>query len=192
MLVFSACVCRFDPDVRARACCPGKVDIAGSLKSESGSDLGRIEDVDLDNGIISVKRASWEGREQTPKTRNAVRKIGIDAVVVHYLRQQIGQRTIGYVFQCRNGTPLRENNVLKRELHPLLKELGIQKCGLHAFRHGRVSFLVENDVPLPMIRLWIGHGSDRMVARYTHASKRFHANVIAGLPSIANMQTEAA
>ena len=152
----------------------------------------RIEDVDLDNGIISVKRASWEGREQTPKTRNAVRKIGIDAVVVHYLRQQIGQRTIGYVFQCRNGTPLRENNMLKRELHPLLKELGIQKCGLHAFRHGRVSFLVENDVPLPMIRLWIGHGSDRMVARYTHASKKFHANVIAGLPSIANMQTEAA
>jgi hypothetical protein len=29
----------------------------------------------------------------------------------------------------------------------------IQKCGLHAFRHGRVSFLVENNVPLPVIFL---------------------------------------
>jgi hypothetical protein len=52
--------------------------------------------------------------------------------------------------------------------------------------------LVENNVPLPMIRLWIGHGSDRMVQRYTHARPEFHANVISKLPTIANMQTEAA
>ena len=152
----------------------------------------RIEDVDVRNGIISVRRSSWEGTEQTPKTRNAVRKIGIDAVVVQNLRQQIGQRKIGYVFQARNGNPLREGNVLKRHLHPILEGLKMPKCGLHAFRHGRVSFLVENNVPLPMIRLWIGHGSDRMVQRYTHARPEFHANVIAKLPSIANVQTHAA
>lgn len=152
----------------------------------------RIEDVDLQRGIISVRRSSWEGSEQTPKTRNAVRKIGIDAVVVQALRQQIGQRKIGYVFSARNGNPLREGNVLRRYLHPVLKKLGIPKCGLHAFRHGRVSFLVENNVPLPMIRLWIGHGSDRMVQRYTHARPEFHANVISKLPTIANVQTEAA
>jgi integrase len=64
--------------------------------------------------------------------------------------------------------------------------------GLHAFRHGRMSFLVENNVSLPMIRLWMGHGSDRMVRRYTHARPEFHANEIAKLPSIANMQTKAA
>ena len=152
----------------------------------------RIEDVDLQRGIISVRRSSWEGSEQTPKTRNAVRKIGIDAVVVQMLRQQIGQRKIGYVFSARNGNPLREGNILKRHLHPILKRLGIPRCGMHAFRHGRVSFLVENNVPLPMIRLWIGHGSDRMVQRYTHARPEFHANVISKLPTIANMQTEAA
>jgi hypothetical protein len=50
----------------------------------------------------------------------------------------------------------------------------------------RVSFLVENNVPLPMIRLWIGHGSDRMV----HARPEFHANEIAKLPSIANMASD--
>jgi integrase len=155
----------------------------------------RVEDVDLDKGIISVRRAAWEGREQTPKTKNAVRKIGIDAEVVRILRQHIGQRRFGHVFQTRNGSPLRESNILHRELHPILKKLGIPKCGLHAFRHGRVSFLVENNVPLPMIRLWIGHGSDKMVQRYTHARPEFHAHVIASLPSIANsanMKTEAA
>ncbi len=155
----------------------------------------RVEDVDLDSGIISVRRAAWEGREQTPKTKNAVRKIGIDAEVVRILREHLGQRKFGYVFQARNGSPLRESNILRRELHPILKELKLPKCGCHAFRHGRVSFLVENNVPLPMIRLWIGHGSDKMVQRYTHARPEFHAHIIASLPSIANianMKTEAA
>jgi integrase len=152
----------------------------------------RVDDVDLDKGIISVRRSAWEGSEQTPKTKNALRKIGIDGELVRILRRHIGQRRFGYVFQARNGSPLRESNILRRELHPILNRLKIPKCGLHAFRHGRVSFLVENNVPLSMIRLWIGHGSDKMVARYTHARPEFHANVIASLPSIANMQTEAA
>ena len=40
----------------------------------------RIEDVELRNGIISVKRSSWEGTKRTPKTRNTVRKMGFDVV----------------------------------------------------------------------------------------------------------------
>jgi hypothetical protein len=34
--------------------------------------------------------------------------------------------------------------------------------------------------------------SDKMVQRYTYARPEFHANEIAKLPSIANMQTKAA
>lgn len=112
----------------------------------------RVEDVDLDRGIISVRRSAWEGSEQTPKTKNAVRKIGIDAELVRMLREHIGQRRFGYVFQARNGSPLRESNVLRRWLHPILKKLKLPKCGLHAFRHGRVSFLASDDSP--MDRSW--------------------------------------
>jgi hypothetical protein len=36
----------------------------------------------------------------------------------------------------------------------------------------------------------LGHGSDRMVQRYTHARPEFHANEIAKLPSIANMASD--
>ena len=150
----------------------------------------RIEDVDLKNGIISVRRSSWEGGEQAPKTRNAVRKIGNDAELVRILREPIGQKKIGYVFQTRNGNPLRQGNILKRHLHPVLKQLGIAKCGLHAFRHGRVSFLVENNVPLPMIRLWIRHDSGRMVQRDTYARPEYHANGLAKLSSIAIMASD--
>jgi hypothetical protein len=45
----------------------------------SSRDCGlRVVDVDLNGSIISVRRSAWEGGEQTPKTKNAVRKIGID------------------------------------------------------------------------------------------------------------------
>jgi integrase len=111
----------------------------------------RVEDVDLNGSIISVRRSAWEGGEQTPKTKNAVRKIGIDAELVSILREHMAQRKIGVVLRAKNENPLRESNILRRQLHPVLKRLGIPKCGLHAFRHGRVSFLVENNVSLPMI-----------------------------------------
>jgi hypothetical protein len=82
----------------------------------------RIQDVDLQKGIVSIKRSSWEGGEQTPKRPNATRKVGIDVDVVRILGQQIGQRKIGYVFSARNGNPLREGSILKRRLHPVLKK----------------------------------------------------------------------
>jgi len=100
------------------------------------------------------------------------------------LRDYLGSRTTGYVFATRNERPLRTNNTVKRHLWPALDKLGIPRCGLQAFRHGRVSFLVEHSVPMPTIRAWIGHGCDRMVEHYTHSRAEFHAGVLAKLPSM--------
>ena len=136
---------------------------------------------EIDGEIVRVltEKFSWEQHRATS---------ALQAILARCIRVKIR----GTVKVCRDPRDdmfleCAALNVLKRHLHPLLKELGIQKCGLHAFRHGRVSFLVEHNVPLPMIRLWIGHGSDKMVARYTHARPEFHANEIAKLPSIANI-----
>jgi hypothetical protein len=57
-------------------------------------------------------------------------------------------KTEGLLFPAKNGKPLRNNNVLRRQLHPLLAKIGIAKGGMHGFRHGRVWFLVENDTPV--------------------------------------------
>ena len=68
----------------------------------------------------------------SPKTRNAVREIDIDSGLADILRQHIGVKNAGRVFEARNGSPISGNNILKRVLHPLLKKLGIPKAGLHA------------------------------------------------------------
>lgn len=48
--------------------------------------LNPREDLDLDNGVIYVRRSVWRGHELTPKTENGVRPIDIDPVMVETLR----------------------------------------------------------------------------------------------------------
>ena len=148
-----------------------------------------VQDVDLNGGIIHVRRSVWEGARQAPKTRNAYRKVGIDAGLVTILKAYLGDRKSGYLFPTRNGTPLRLGNVVKRALHPILDEMKIPRSGMHAFRHGRVSFLVENNVPIVTIKAWIGHGSEVMIERYTHSRPEFHQSVLMRLPAIVAPQS---
>jgi hypothetical protein len=44
--------------------------------------------------------------------------------------------TASFVFHSRNGSPLRETNVLADGLHAVLKNLRLKRAGMHAFRHG--------------------------------------------------------
>jgi integrase len=82
------------------------------------------------------------------------------------LKDYLNGRQEGLVFSSKNGKPLRNNNVLRRRLHPILQELSIREGGMHGFRHGRVSFVGENNTPVEVIKAWIGHGSERMVRLY--------------------------
>jgi hypothetical protein len=94
-------------------------------------------DLDLDNCVIYVRRGVWNGRELSPKTRNAVREIDIDPSLAETLRQHVRDKKAGRAFEARNGSPISGNNILKLVLHPVRKRLGIPKAGLHAFRtHG--------------------------------------------------------
>ena len=71
----------------------------------SSRDCGlRVEDVDLNGSIISVRRSAWEGGEQTPKTKNAVRKIGIDAELVSILREHMANGRLTLCFGLRMKT----------------------------------------------------------------------------------------
>ena len=83
-----------------------------------------VDDLDLDNCVIYVRRGVWNGQELSPKTRNAVREIDIDPGLAELLSQHVGDKKAGRVFEARNGSPISGNNVLKRVLHPLLKRLG--------------------------------------------------------------------
>lgn len=125
-------------------------------------------------GIVCVRRSVFDGRENTTKSDKS-RYAPIDASVMAEIDKHLAGRTTGYVFQTRNGTPLRLSNLLEDSLHPILDELGIPRTGMHAFRRGRISEWVYSGVKRQVIRDWAGHGSDKLVDLYTKKMWEYHS-----------------
>lgn len=132
----------------------------------------RVSDLDLDAHKIYTRRSIYKGQEVSVKTRKGYRVTHIDPVLAEMLKQHLAGRTSGLVFQTTHGTPYSTNNV-RRKLHSILQELKLPKGGLHAFRHGRVSFLRANRVPDDLIMEWIGHSNLRVTSNYTHFTEEF-------------------
>jgi integrase len=157
--------------------------------AETGARAGElygleVADIDFARSIIHVRRSVWEGQKQSTKSRNANRAIDVQPCLITMLKDYLNERQEGLVFSSKNGKPLRNNNVLRRRLHPILQALSIRKGGMHGFRHGRVSFLIENNTPVEVIKAWIGHGSERMVRLYTHLRPQYRSRVLASIPSL--------
>ncbi len=148
----------------------------------------RVEtDVDLDQQIITVRRSVFEGQENTAKSdagdEDRTRMVPMDSSVVEELRKHLNGRKRGYLFQTKNGTPLRLTNVLRDKLYPILRKLNLMQLGvgMHAFRRGRISHLVYSGVSRQVIRDWCGHSSDRMIDHYTKTLRQHHAPEMAKL-----------
>ena len=76
---------------------------------------------------------------------------------------------LGVLFVTQNGTPWDHSLVRKRKLHPLLKRLGIQQCGFHAFRHGNATLLDQIGAPMAVRQNRLGHADAQTTMDYTHA-----------------------
>ncbi len=148
--------------------------LAGSSGLRAGELFGlHVDDLDLSRGVIRVRRSVWCGQEVTPKTRKGYRDVFIDSLTVQLLRNHLGRRTSGRVFETRNGTPLATHNVVRQVLKPLCRRIGIPVGGMHAFRHGRVSHLQQNGVPADFTKSQVGHSSLRTTSGYTHFTESF-------------------
>lgn len=116
-----------------------------------GEALG-VKTSDLANEcrILHVRRSIWRGKEQEPKTLNALRVIDIPEALAKILRKCFAGRN-GYLFSTAQGRPLQARNVL-RVLHSTGK-----RVGFHAFRRYRAAVLRKGHVPGDVITLWLGH-----------------------------------
>jgi integrase len=142
----------------------------------------RVEsDVNLNEQTITIRRSVFEGEENTSKSdsgdEDRTRTVPIDPSIVAELKKHLQGRRSGYLFETRNGTPLRLSNVREDKLYPILRKLKLVQpgVGMHAFRRGRISHLVYSGVSRQVIRDWCGHSSDRMIDHYTKLLRQHHA-----------------
>ncbi len=140
---------------------------AGGLRL--GEALGiDVKNVSLDGTTIKICQKAWRGEVYNYlKTSNGKREIDLHSSVGAMLRKYIGERKSGLLFCSKAGRPLSQSNILRRTLHPILAELGQPKCGAHAFRRFRLTWLRQNTVPRDLEHFWMGHADEEVGDLYS-------------------------
>jgi integrase len=134
----------------------------------------RVSDIDLQRGLVRVNQSVWRGKFQSPKSENAVRCFALSprllAHIADYLRRWKPNEQ-GLLFATRKGTPWDANLLVKRKLYPLLDSLGIERGGLHAFRHTNSTLMDRLGVPLKLRQERLGHSDSSLTLDvYTHVA----------------------
>jgi site-specific recombinase XerD len=133
-----------------------------------GEALGlEIRHLSPDCKIISIEQSCWNGKIQPPKTKNAYRQVDLCPTLADLLKSFVGARASGLVFANRTGRPLSQTNLVRRSLHPILKELGTEKTGFHAMRRFRATWLRKQRAPEDLIQFWLGHSKQSQTDGYS-------------------------
>jgi integrase len=87
---------------------------------------------DMEGEVLNVTHRIYDGDEGDLKSKSAARSLPLDSGLLERMRK-LGNSV--YVFCSRAGTPINPGNGMKRYVHPVAKELGIELGGWHDFRH---------------------------------------------------------
>ncbi len=134
----------------------------------------RVSDFDRERGLVSVRQSVWRGKFQSPKSDNALRSFALSPRLLAHIadflkRWKPNEREL--LFATRNGTPWDANLLVKRKLYPLLDSLGIERGGLHAFRHANSTLMDRLGVPLKVRQQRLGHSDSSLTLDvYTHVA----------------------
>ena len=137
------------------------MDLATGLRR--GELLGlKWEDVDLQNGIIHVRRqvarVDGEVKELPLKTKNSYRNISISRDAVAMLTEMEAHRSSDYVFPSSTGGPISPDSV-NNMLHRVLKRAGLPSIRFHDLRHTFATLALQNGVDIKTVSGMLGHFS---------------------------------
>jgi integrase len=153
----------------------GQVRILSVLLAGTGLRVGEalgleIRHISPDGRTLRVEQSAWASTIQSPKTANAHRQVDLHSELAAMLAEFVEGRN-GLVFRNANGNLMSQTNTLRREFHPLLKRLGIEKQGFHGFRRFRCTWLRRNAVSEDLVKYWLGHAAKDVTDRYSKVSE---------------------
>ena len=150
------------------------------LLAETGLRVGelcglRVDDMDLERGLLIVQQSAWRGKLGDVKSADSVRVINLSVECVEQIRAFLKSwrpNPNRLLFASRNGTPWDANMQRKRRFRSLLRSLNIhvpKGNGFHAFRHANAALMDRFGVPMKVRQERLGH-SDASITLgiYTH------------------------
>jgi integrase len=138
----------------------------------------RWRDVQLLEGLLSVREALVKGRFTTPKSRSSRRLLELgprtrDLLGEHW-RESPFQADDELVFcHPQRGTPLDPSKLARCYLRPALARAGITKPfrPFHDLRHTALTHEAAAGNPMAYVQLKAGHSQSAITERYIHAAQ---------------------
>jgi integrase len=123
--------------------------------------------VDLANRIIVVRNSRF-GKHITANKSRRPRVFSPSPQLAGALVLFVtGRNADAPLFLSKKGKRFHPDNFVKRELKPILEQLGL-KGALHAFRHGNATALDRVNVPMKVRQERLGHVEAQTTMGYTH------------------------
>jgi integrase len=158
----------------------------------------RWADVDLDRRRLAVRGSLHRGAGggwtiQEPKTARSRRPVvlaplAVRALTEHRGRQDAERQSAGgwedndLVFPNRVGRPLANQNLIRRDFHPLLARLGLPRIRFHDLRHTAATLLLQQGVHPKIVSELLGHTDVGITLDlYSHVTPAMHEAAVLAL-----------
>lgn len=140
----------------------------------------KVDSVDFKRKLIHITAALDYAtrKESTPKSQNSAAPVPMPELLAKHLRDWIDKRykpnQDGYLFTNSKGRPYLSDNVVKYGVHRAIAKLGIQvprgvHVGIHCFRHGVTTELLEAGTPIHVVTRMMRHGGAKVTLdHYAH------------------------
>lgn len=155
-------------------------------------------DVGLERATLRVQRSLdylyGPPTENAPKRESSKRSVKLMPEAVAALEEhrvsQLHQRLRagprwqenGYVFPSSRGTPMSGDNLLKRNLRPLLEKAGLPPLTFHELRHTFATLMLSRGEHMKVVQSILGHASIvQTMDTYSHVSKQMGEDAAEGL-----------
>jgi integrase len=111
--------------------------LVAALTGLGSAELKGLRWEDFTGDELIVSRNVWMGHITETKTLARNAPVPVLAIVKKALEDHRARTSgEGFIFQARNGNPLRLENLLRRDMRPAFDKAEIKWHGWHAFRRG--------------------------------------------------------
>ena len=117
-------------------------------------------------------------KESTPKSDNSAAPVHMSELLAEHLHDWLDEHYVanadGYLFTNSKGKPYLSDNVVKYGVHRAMEKLGIKTAkgvhvGIHCFRHGVTSELLETGTPIHVVTRLMRHADSNVtLEHYAH------------------------
>lgn len=141
--------------------------LAAMTGARQGELLGlKWSDVDLANGLITIRRTFTKGRFFEPKTQKSRRKVDLGpamrAELIKWRMKCLKTKAEDLVFPNRAGKPMNYSNMVRRHFHGALNAAGLPRVKFHSLRHSYASIQLQAGQNVKYVQAQLGHAAASM------------------------------